>query len=505
MRILLDTNIIIHREASSVKEDWIGKLFNWMDRLKYNKCVHPTTLEEIKEHKDPKVVKTMNTKLESYNLLKTKAPITPKIQEVIDKFDQNKNDQNDSLILNEVFSDRVDFLITEDKKIHKKAAYLGISSKVYSITSFIEKVTVENPDLTDYKVLSVKKYHFGELDIADEFFDNFREDYLGFDMWFNKKADEIAYVCLADDNKVLAFLYVKVEGKEENYQDITPVLPPKKRLKIGTFKVVMNGYKLGERFLKIIFDNALLFKVEEIYVTIFPKRKEQMLLIHSLKDWGFYEHGIKKTPTGEEHVFVRDFSKQINVKDPKLVYPFVSAKSNIFMVSIYPDYHTELFPDSILRTESASDFIENQPHRNAISKVFISRSINKNLKPGDLIVFYRTGGTYQGVVSTIGVVENVVLNIKDENDLILHCRKRSVFSDQELRDFWNFNKTKPFVVNFLYVFSLKKRINLKTLIDLGIIKDLGSAPRGFELISKQHFDLIIKESQSDASIIVDQT
>jgi len=29
----------------------------------------------------------------------------------------------------------------------------------------------------------------------------------------------------------------------------------------------MNGFKLGERFLKIVFDNALQQKVDEIYVT----------------------------------------------------------------------------------------------------------------------------------------------------------------------------------------------------------------------------------------------
>jgi len=33
----------------------------------------------------------------------------------------------------------------------------------------------------------------------------------------------------------------------------------------------LNGFRLGERFLKIIFDNALKQKVEEIYVTIFEK------------------------------------------------------------------------------------------------------------------------------------------------------------------------------------------------------------------------------------------
>jgi hypothetical protein len=84
------------------------------------------------------------------------------------------------------------------------------------------------------------------------------------------------------------------------------------------------------------------------------------------------------------------------LQNPKLTFPFLSKESDVYIVPIYPEYHTELFPDSILRTESPKNFTENEPHRNALSKVYISRSHEKNLKPGDLIVFYRTGGIYQG-------------------------------------------------------------------------------------------------------------
>lgn len=107
-----------------------------------------------------------------------------------------------------------------------------------------------------------------------------------------------------------------------------PVLTPKKRLKIGTLKVTGNGYKIGERFLKTIFDNALLFKVEEIYVTVFNKRPEQEQLIEMLEEWGFYKHGIKTTANGEELVYVRPFSKTLppNIENPKLTFPFFQDK-----------------------------------------------------------------------------------------------------------------------------------------------------------------------------------
>ncbi len=180
MRVLLDTNIIIHREASSVVNRDIGTLFNWLDKLHYTKCVHPTTIQEINKHKDEKVRNTMSIKLGSYEHLKTLAPLTQSVKDLSDKIDKTDNDLNDTKIINEVVSDRVDFLITEDRQIHEKAISLGISNKVFRIDSFLEKVNAENPDLVDYKVLAVKKELFGNININDSFFDSFKRDYAGF-------------------------------------------------------------------------------------------------------------------------------------------------------------------------------------------------------------------------------------------------------------------------------------------------------------------------------------
>ena len=59
MRILLDTNIIIHREAATVVNEDIGVLFNWIDKLHYTKCVHSVTVEEIEKHGTPKCEKPL--------------------------------------------------------------------------------------------------------------------------------------------------------------------------------------------------------------------------------------------------------------------------------------------------------------------------------------------------------------------------------------------------------------------------------------------------------------
>ncbi|MBN2102220.1 MAG: hypothetical protein JW716_05105 [Candidatus Aenigmarchaeota archaeon] len=501
MKVLLDTNIVIHREATTVVNDEIGSLFAWFDKLHYEKCIHPLTLEEIEKHKDQKVIRTFKIKLNNYVLLKTEAPYTPAVTALSQKMDKSQNDINDTRLINELVNNRVDFLISEDKWIHEKARLLDIDSRVFKINSFLEKVTSENPSLVDYKTLSVRKEYFGNIKLADTFFDTFRHDYKGFYEWFNKKSEEPAYVCI-DREQTLAFLYVKKENEDEDYSDINPVFPKKKRLKIGTFKVNLNGFRLGERFLKIIFDNALKQRVDEIYVTIFNNLPEEKRLIDLLLEWGFKLWGTKKSSSGEEEVYVRDFSKSFNISAPKSTFPYISLESDVYLNPIYPLYHTNLFPDSILNTESPDDFIENEPFRNALSKVFVSRSITRNLKSGDIIVFYRTGGLYKSVITTIGIVESVITNIKNENEFLALCRKRSVFSNEELSDQWNHSKYKPFIVNFLYAYSFPHRINMKRLIELGVIRGVENAPRGFERISKSEFEKIIKETKTDENIIV---
>ena len=193
-----------------------------------------------------------------------------------------------------------------------------------------------------------------------------------------------------------------------------------------------------------------------------------------------------------------------NAGNPRLSFPFVSRSSRAFLVPIYPAYHTELLPDSILRTESPKDFVELQPYRNSIRKVYVSRSYFRDLFPGDTIIFYRTGGKYLSVVTTLGVIEDVHKDIRSEDHFISLCRKRSVFSDDELRKHWQYNANfRPFIVDFLYSYSFPKRPNMDALIQGGVIRDIYSAPRGFERINDDQFETILRLSESDPRLIVD--
>ena len=205
----------------------------------------------------------------------------------------------------------------------------------------------------------------------------------------------------------------------------------------------------------------------------------------------------------EERVYVRDFKPNIDISNLRTTYPYISDNKDIYIVPIYPEYHTELLPDSILNTESPEEFVEDFPHRNGIGKVYVSWALQPHPNKGDLLVFYRTGGYYKSVVTTIGIVETLRYDFVDEEDFVRYCRKGSVFPEDELRTMWKYRQDKPFVLNFLYVYSFPHRINMKELIELKALTGVNDAPRGFKRITKEQFLNIIKETKSEDSFIID--
>lgn len=500
VKALIDTNILIHRETKNPKIEEIGTLFYWLSKSGYQICIHPVTQAEIFSNKNKAAVEVFAIKMQTYELLRKPPNLHADVEILSQSEDKNENDRNDTSILNEIYCNRVDAFITEDKGIHKKARLLGIQSKVFTIENFLDLMKEQNPGFVDYDVLRIRKVHFIDVDISDPFFDSFKIDYPKFEDWFNKKSSEEAYVLFGETGSVEAFLYLKIEDRDENYWDIAPTFEPKKRLKIGTLKVKKTGVRLGERFLKIIFDNAIKNKVDEIYVTVFPRSKSQIQLIKMFEEWGFENFGKKNN---KELVLVRKMKRvdnnPVNREQPKKTFPYISQGASYYIIPIKAEFHTDLFPDSILKGEESDDYLDLLPHRNAISKAYISNAPTKSLKSGDGIIFYRTGGSRPGfhnIITTVGIVEDVELNIDSVDSLIELTSKKTVFSEKHLRALYSksqswSNKYKLFIINFLYAGSLNKRYPLIKMIELGIVD---SAPRSVAKISREQFALAIKNN-----------
>lgn len=128
VRTLLDTNILIHREAPVVVRQDIGLLFNWLDRLGVEKWVHPVSIAEISQHQDARVRRSFAAKLASYSTIQTVAPLAPEVRALSRALDTTDNDRHDSEILNELYAGRVDFLISEDRGIARKAEQRNVST-----------------------------------------------------------------------------------------------------------------------------------------------------------------------------------------------------------------------------------------------------------------------------------------------------------------------------------------------------------------------------------------
>ena len=501
MKVLLDTNILIYRESIIPMNYSIGHLFRWLDRLHFEKIVHPVSIKEIEKYNDPTVREAFKIKLSSYELLNVNDELDKTICEKFKSVDKTENDFNDTVLLNSLFLNHANILITEDKRLQRKATEIGLGDRVYSIDHFIKSASERYPELIEYKALSVRKTLFGNLNVNDHFFDTFKKDYPGFEGWFARKCDEEAYICNDDKNNILGFLYLKTEEETEAYPYMQPAFLPKRRLKVGTFKVESTGFRLGERFIKIIFDNALKRKVDEIYVTLFEDRQELGALQELFERWGFFRYG-KNTSTGkEEAVFVKKLNTYDSTLSPKKNFPNIQRNVGKFIMPIEARWHTHLIPDSQLRTENLVNFLGKDACKYALQKVYVSWAPSTNgAKPGDLVFFYRMGETegrkgFESVLSTLCFIDEIKRAFKSENELLRYCQNRSVFSEADLKSFWRRKSSSLSVVKFIQVKSLEKRPILNQLWDAGIIQE-GKGPRPFTKITDAQYEKILQMAQT---------
>lgn len=347
------------------------------------------------------------------------------------------------------------------------------------------------------ETISLKR--FAEIDLNDTFFDSLKEDYPGFETWFQKKSrdNSKAYVQYTNNN-LQAFLYLKNESGEE-LSDVTPVRPACNRMKVGTFKIDAHNTKLGERFVKKIMDAALYMKADEIYVTIFPKHEG---LIRILQRYGFNEEGKK----GEELVLVKNMKALTGdiIKD----YPLLTTTGKRkFLLSIYPKFHTKMFPDSILQNEESQKYelIKDISYTNSIHKIYLCfMSDTAQLQRGDLIAIYRTkddkgAARYRSVITSVCQIEEVKTDNDFANveDFLAYTNYYSIFDPEELKK-WYLQK-KCYVLKMTYNIALTKRVTNGYLVD-----ELGLAPSywGYFQLTDSQFDAILKKGEVDESVII---
>ncbi|WP_315090982.1 N-acetyltransferase [Aggregatibacter segnis] len=347
---------------------------------------------------------------------------------------------------------------------------------------------------------NLKIKRFSDVDLNDPFFDSLKTDYKEFSNWFMRKADkkECAYV-LYNQHSIDGFLYLK---EENEIPDIEQPIYNRRILKVGTFKFNPKGTLRGQRFIKKILDIAIVMDVELIYLTIFEKYD---YLIKLFREYGFYYAGTKQTMNGTECVYMRDMRHVVG--DIILDYPYIHPNTNKYLLAIYPEFHTRLFPESILCNEY-QDIVQDVSHSNSIHKIYISAADDAcKLKRGDILIIYRTSdgqgpAHYRSVVSSICVVEEVrhISKFPTEESYLKYCSRFSVFTNTELSKFYK-EKRYPYVIRFTYNIALPKRVTRKELLDNGIIRDHTRIV--LHPISDDNFSEILFLSKANESFIID--
>ena len=340
---------------------------------------------------------------------------------------------------------------------------------------------------------------FADIDLNDTFFDSLKKDYPGFEVWFEKKSKDNSKAYVQYTNNCLqAFLYLKNESGEE-LTDVTPARPACNRMKVGTFKIDAHNTKLGERFVKKIMDAALYMKADEIYVTIFPKHDG---LIRILQRYGFNEEGKK----GEELVLIKNM--KVLTGDILKDYPLLKTTGKRkFLLSIYPVYHTKMFPDSILQNEENQKYelIKDISYTNSIHKIYLCfMPDTAQLQRGDLIAIYRTkddkgSARYRSVITSVCQIEEVKTNKDFANveDFLAYTNYYSIFNPEELK-LW-YQQKNCYVLKMTYNIALTKRVTNGYMVD-----ELKMAPDywGFFQLTDGQFDAILKKGEVDESIII---
>ena len=493
--ILIDTNIIIKRESSNNATFEIASLFNWFAKKGSEIFVHKCSEEELSTHRDEAIKNNMLTKLKSYNTLPIFTHQTDDYFEaIISRYPKDQNGIIDNTLLREVYDGNVGILLTDDTLILRKAQELYIRDRVLTSAELLSWFESCDPQNIEYKMLAVTLSEFGDVDLNSSFFDTLREDYEGiaFDNWFKKKArnKEKAYIFKNESGLLQGFLYLKDEYEDEpDYLKVTPPLAPKRRMKVGTFKIEQTGFRLGERFLKIIFDNARSRKVDEIYVTLFENKREGVKRLKLLmEEWGFRKHGYK--PNGEL-VLVKTMETYDSNESPKYNYPILKSAPDFYFLPIYSQYHTDLFPDMILKNEDMHLYEDKKAHRYALEKIYLSGSYDAPANPGDLFVIYRIADQgykkYSSVVTGIAIIESII-KTETADECVSICKNRSVFTEEEIREM---HKTRPIVIKLLDYMPFTTKVTLDQLRANGIVGKT-AGPRPFNQISKEQFETIYK-------------
>lgn len=428
MKFLLDTNLLIRLEPTAPQAVEAGtqvaiELIRLVSEGGHQPYIHPASLLDLASDRDESRRSLRETLAGKYPELPSPPRVQSQILAELGRPVSGSHDEIDFQLLAAVVGDAVDYFVTDDHPLLRRARRLGLGSRVLSPADALATVRGLSRRFPETPP-AVRQLYVHELDEADPIFDSFREDYPGFDHWFRrcKRLHRTSWA-IQVAGRLGAVAIVKEESDREHGL-------PGRLLKVCTFKVsdLARGRRFGELLLKPIFAYAFENAYDHVYLEIFPKYGE---LVDLLECFGFQilpartEKGelvlaksLKFSSRDVEALSALDFHIRFGPR-------YLRAK-DVFCVPIRPEYHDMLFPEFASQHDL---FASESPFGNSILKAYLCHAQTRQLTPGSVVLFYQSGG--ETSVRCLGVVEATLVTALPA-DLAHFVGQRTVYSLQEI-------------------------------------------------------------------------
>jgi L-amino acid N-acyltransferase YncA len=432
MKFLLDTNIFIPLEPTRLSEVEGGTaraadVVRLVAEAGHHLLVHPAISGDIERDADRERRRIRAHLVRKYAALQRPPAASPELEVEFGSPAHGTNAWVDLQLVAAVAADAVDYLITEDGQLRRRAARHGLTERVCTLDQAAEVVRGLQPARTCAPA-PARLLLAHELDSSDPIFVSLRDDYTGFDEWLQrcKRQHRECLVISDSDGRYAALTILKPEHAHEYGLGTNT-------LKLCTFKVSAAHYgrRLGELLLKAVFEHAEARQHHALYVEVFAKHST---LVDLLSSFGFTEHA-SRTPRGEL-VLVKHQRPAPGVQlPPPLDFAtrygpraLMLSGASGYVIPIQPRYHRLLFPDAERQLGFAHPL---HPFGNALRKAYLCHSPIRRIAPGSYLLFYRSKDARAATV--LGVAEDTFVSNRAD-DIARFVGKRTVYSQDDIQE-----------------------------------------------------------------------
>jgi ribosomal protein S18 acetylase RimI-like enzyme len=291
-KLLIDTNVVIGLEDPQPVRASFAEIVRLSSEYKVDLFADSATYDDVSRDQDSARRAITLSKLEKFQRLRriairSDAAFSARFGPIT-----SDNDRSDAQLLAAIDAGAVDFLVTQDNGLRRRAARCGLEEKILTVEEALSwlRQTFQERSVGLPYVIEQKAY---QIDREDSIFASLREDYPKFDDWFEKCCREHRDCWVLTIGEQIAGLVVR---KEETHAEAETRNVGSKILKVCTFKVreEFRGEKFGELLLKQILWFAQRNSYDLVYLTAYAKHA---FLIDLLSSYGFQE--TKQLPNGE--------------------------------------------------------------------------------------------------------------------------------------------------------------------------------------------------------------